>query len=621
MPKSNCAVILTALPVEYLAVSAHLHDLKEIVHPRGTIYENGVFTANERDWEVNIAEIGAGNPGAAAEAERAIAFFDPSVVFFVGVAGGVKDVKVGDVVAATTVYGYESGKSKDEFEPRPNVGESSYTLEQRARAEARREDWLQRLGNGTPAIKPRVLVGPIAAGEKVVAATQSSVYQFIRTQYGDALAVEMEGRGFLQATHANQTVQAIVIRGISDLIDGKSETEATGSQEMASRHASAFAFEVLAKLDPHLGDIALNAQQTIVAASEKPLDNEPEFPIFEVSFEHNRNFAGREDILIALHPDSTTKSNEVVTQAITGLGGIGKTQIAIEYAHRYANEYDLVWWIRSEEAATLAADFMALANRLQLPVKTSAEQIAFVNIVRHWLEQTTRKWLLIFDTAPDQDWLDEFLPVRGNGHVLITSQNPNWHRLANVVPVAPFTSGEGQTFVVNRTGESDSAAVDRLVELLGRLPLTLEVAAAYICERGLSADGYIRLYEEQRQELWQHETPPPGYRATVTTVWELAFQQIKKSPPAAALLNLVSFLAPDDIPLSLLRDGSAYLPKELAIAALNPVDMEDAVGVIYRYSLLERKGDTISIHRPVQDVARERLGSKRVARWVQIAAE
>ncbi len=234
---------------------------------------------------------------------------------------------------------------------------------------------------------------------------------------------------------------------------------------------------------------------------------------------------------------------------------------------------------------------MALANRLQLPVKTSAEQIAFVNIVRHWLEQTTRKWLLIFDTAPDQDWLDEFLPVRGNGHVLITSQNPNWHRLANVVPVAPFTSGEGQTFVVNRTGESDSAAVDRLVELLGRLPLTLEVAAAYICERGLSADGYIRLYEEQRQELWQHETPPPGYRATVTTVWELAFQQIKKSPPAAALLNLVSFLAPDDIPLSLLRDGSAYLPKELAIAALNPVDMEDTVGILYRYSLLERKGE------------------------------
>ncbi len=150
----------------------------------------------------------------------------------------------------------------------------------------------------------------------------------------------------MQATHANQTVQAIVIRGISDLIDRKSETEATGSQEMASRHASAFAFEVLAKLDPHLGDIAFNAQQTIVAASEKPLDNEPEFPIFEVSFEHNRNFAGREDILIALHPDSTTKSNEVVTQAITGLGGIGKTQIAIEYAHRYANEYDLVWWIR-----------------------------------------------------------------------------------------------------------------------------------------------------------------------------------------------------------------------------------------------------------------------------------
>jgi nucleoside phosphorylase len=240
-----CAVILTALSDEYLAVRSHLSDLQEEIHPQGTIYERGKFSDPNAVWDVGIVKIGAGNTRAAMEAERAIAHFNPNVIFFVGVAGGIKDVALGDVVAATKVYGYESGKANKTFETRTEIGRSAYNLEQRSRIEAGKPDWLKRLSVSEPI--PRVFVAPIAAGEKVISSTKSEVFQFLRSNYGDAVAVEMEGLGFLEAARANQQVSAMVIRGISDLIDNKTEVDRTGYQKIAARHASAFAFEMLAK--------------------------------------------------------------------------------------------------------------------------------------------------------------------------------------------------------------------------------------------------------------------------------------------------------------------------------------------------------------------------------------
>ena len=252
MPNNNSnlhyAVILTALPVEYEAVRANLKDLREKIH-EGTIYELGHFQPRDQSWEVAVSEIGMGNPGAASAAERAIAYFKPRLVLFVGVAGGLKDVQLGDVVAADRVYGYEFGKVETTgFKPRPNVYNATYALEQRARAVARRQDWLKRLPLPLPDRTPKALVGPIAAGEKVLASTTSEMWNLIKQSYGNALAVEMEGHGFLAALHANQHVEALIVRGISDLIDGKREADAANTQELAARHASAFAFEVLAKL-------------------------------------------------------------------------------------------------------------------------------------------------------------------------------------------------------------------------------------------------------------------------------------------------------------------------------------------------------------------------------------
>lgn len=288
------AVILTALPVEYLAVRTHVTDLQEEMHPQGTIYERGKFVANGQTWEVGIAEVGVGNAGAAIEAERAIAYFKPDILFFVGIAGGIKDVAIGDVVAATKVYGYESSKVGEQFFTRPALGQSAHALVQRARAEARKGEWLQRLSS-SPTSQTRVFVAPIAAGEKVIASKESDVFNFIRASYNDAIAVEMEGFGFLSAAFAYPNIKAIVIRGISDLIKDKNADDPVEGtederQERASHNASAFAFEVLAKLQGEETGQTSSQQSTLLLdlpESTQTMSSDPKPPKVFISYSHD----------------------------------------------------------------------------------------------------------------------------------------------------------------------------------------------------------------------------------------------------------------------------------------------------------------------------------------------
>ena len=243
------AVILTAIPVEYEAVRMHLTGVHEDVHVTGTIYERGYFSCEGGLWNVGIVEVGLGNASTAVAAERAINHFQPTLMLFVGVAGGLKDVKIGDVVAASKVYGYAYGKVETDFDPRPDFSIPTFRMEHRARAEAKKPDWFKRIQGQTPDpdLLPKAIVAPIASGDQVIASTDSVTWNLLRLHYSDAVAVEMEGHGFLRAVRAYSHIDALIIRGISDLIDGKREADANNFQEMASRYASAFAFELLAK--------------------------------------------------------------------------------------------------------------------------------------------------------------------------------------------------------------------------------------------------------------------------------------------------------------------------------------------------------------------------------------
>src|SRR5947207_7967546 len=218
------AVILTAKQEEFLPVCEHLCECQDI-EVDGTVYTFGIFAAKDAMWEVFVVETGMGSEEAAVFTEQAILHIHPNIIFFVGIAGGFKSkVAIGDVVVANYVYSYESGKQDSAgFYARPHSQRPSHRLEQRARAETRSKSW-QGLIRGTSAItQPRAIVGPIATGAKVLASQASQAAEIIRLHYNDTLAVEMEGSGFHKAAHMHATsVDALMIRGISDMLDGKS---------------------------------------------------------------------------------------------------------------------------------------------------------------------------------------------------------------------------------------------------------------------------------------------------------------------------------------------------------------------------------------------------------------
>jgi nucleoside phosphorylase len=241
---NKTVVILTALDVETRAVLRQLGEFAD-----ESVSGTAFFTGKFEGWDVAVAEVGAGNAGAAAIAVRAIEHYRPSVALFVGIAGGVKDVAIGDVVVATKVYAYESGKDQSGgFKPRPDLLRTAHDLEQRARALRQRDAWKRRLDPAIEHGSPRVFVAPIAAGEKVVASKRSAVTKLIREHYGDALAAEMEGRGFLEGVHISHPVQGCVVRAISDLLSGKASADGAGTQQRAADAASAVAFEILSGL-------------------------------------------------------------------------------------------------------------------------------------------------------------------------------------------------------------------------------------------------------------------------------------------------------------------------------------------------------------------------------------
>ena len=351
------------------------------------------------------------------------------------------------------------------------------------------------------------------------------------------------------------------------------------------------------------------------------------FPESNIPHPRNPNFTGRVELLRDLREALDGEKSAALTQAVHGLGGVGKTQLAIEYAYRYANHYSLIWWVRSETPESLNADWEALARRMNLVSQEDRlEQGQVIEIVRGALERRT-EWLLVFDNAPNPDAIESYIPHGSAGHVVVTSRYSAWGRLARPLPVGVWEPRESVDFLLKRTGQEDEAAAGQLAEELGYLPLALEQAAAYIEHAARSLAGYLGLFRERKLALFKPGTSGSDETVTVATTWDISFEQARRDSSAAVdLLRLCAFLGPDDIPMEVIIQGIEHIPQPLSAALQNPLELDKAIIALRNYSLVEvdepePDEQRLSIHRLVQAVTFDRLSEEQRKEWAVAALE
>lgn len=333
----------------------------------------------------------------------------------------------------------------------------------------------------------------------------------------------------------------------------------------------------------------------------------------------NPNFTGREHYLRQIRERLVSGNQTALTQAIHGLGGIGKSQVALKYAEMYRDTYQYGFWLNAEKPSTLKIDYANIANHLFLPGREKAKQDSIIQDVRRWLSQTSG-WLLIFDNAESVSQIRPYLPSPLNGHIIITSRNPNWRRLG-IDPLAlqVFKRTESVEFLRKRTG-SIRVGTASLIEELGDFPLALEQAAAYLEETGVSFTQYLDLFKIKRHLLFKDARPPDDYPDTLATTWELSFLKLQEQRPVAiSILNLCAFLAPDDIPLSILSEPSEALVGELGQSGEYLYHLNQTIAALQKYSLVKRTGDYLSLHRMVQAVTHDRLSGAERQDWKQVS--
>lgn len=356
--------------------------------------------------------------------------------------------------------------------------------------------------------------------------------------------------------------------------------------------------------------------------------------IQNIPIPQNIFFTGREPLLATLHKRLSTARAAALTQpqALYGLGGIGKTQTAAEYAYRFGDDYTHVFWVWAASRETLVDDFVTLAELLKLPEQNEPDQQKVVDAVKGWLASQDG-WLLIMDNADDLRQAREFLPIHHKGYVLYTTRARAAGSIAASMEVEQLSEQDGALLLLRWTRlldmeasldsarAEDLAAAKRIVREMDGLPLAIVQAGAYMEETGCGLEDYLHLYETYRKDLLSRRSLLiSDYPETVATTWSLSFQQVEQASALAAnVLCLCAFLAPDAIPEELLTRGAAELGSIDGGAAIDTFQFNDALKVLLNYSLVRRNHEThmLTIHRLAQAVLKDGMDDEARQVWAE----
>lgn len=340
-----------------------------------------------------------------------------------------------------------------------------------------------------------------------------------------------------------------------------------------------------------------------------------------------QSFTGRGRLLLRIREQLTSGGTTALipTTALYGLGGVGKTQLARAYAHRYRSEYSLGWWIPADSELSITTAFAELAVALGMSPELSLRELA-----RGARELLTDRagWLLIFDNASNPAETAGFIPAAGEGHVLLTSRSLAWQGIADPLPVDVLSLDDAVELLQKRSGDHNREAARDLAVELGQLALALEQAAAYAGEHLATYQSplgrYLELFRDRHAELLAKGVPL-AYSGTVDATFTLALDQLRNSNlPAVQLLEIFALLASDKIPVHLLLSRPERLPSPINDTARDPLKSDEMVSALIEAGLLTPDLDgsgVVRTHRIIQMAALARLSEAHRQQRIEQAVE